>query len=81
MAMRGRIVPEIGHKQIRDLIIQSYRLIYRAEPSLPAYSAFLWRSMYHQGHEGHEEKQFKHKDLRVENQKNPGPSSASRSSW
>lgn len=33
MAMRGRVVPEIGDKQIRELIIQSYRLIYKVERS------------------------------------------------
>jgi plasmid stabilization system protein ParE len=33
MAMRGRVVPEIGDKQIRELIVKSYRLIYRVERS------------------------------------------------
>lgn len=29
MSMRGRVVPEIGDRQIRELIVQSYRLIYK----------------------------------------------------
>ena len=33
MAMRGRVVPEIGDRQIRELIIQSYRLVYKVEGS------------------------------------------------
>ncbi len=33
MSMRGRVVPEIGDRQIRELIIQSYRLIYKVERS------------------------------------------------
>jgi toxin ParE1/3/4 len=33
MAMRGHVVPEIGDKQIRELTIRSYRLIYRVEKS------------------------------------------------
>ncbi len=41
MAMRGRVVPEIGDKQIRELIIQSYRLIYRVERSRVAVLAIV----------------------------------------
>lgn len=33
MSMRGRVVPEIGDRQIRELIVQSYRLIYKVERS------------------------------------------------
>ena len=33
MSMRGRVVPEIGDRQIRELIIQSYRLVYKVERS------------------------------------------------
>ena len=33
MAMRGRVVPEIGDEQIRELIIQNYRLVYKVERS------------------------------------------------
>jgi toxin ParE1/3/4 len=33
MSMRGRVVPEIGDRQIRELIVQSYRLIYKVEKS------------------------------------------------
>jgi len=31
MAMRGHVVSEIGDKQIRELAIRSYRLIYKVE--------------------------------------------------
>ncbi len=33
MAGRGRIVPEIADKQIREMVVQNYRLIYRVERS------------------------------------------------
>jgi toxin ParE1/3/4 len=33
MSMRGRVVPEIGDRRIRELIVQSYRLIYKVERS------------------------------------------------
>jgi toxin ParE1/3/4 len=33
MSMRGRVVPEIGDRQLRELIVQSYRLIYKVERS------------------------------------------------
>jgi toxin ParE1/3/4 len=33
MSMRGRVVPEIGDRQIRELIVQGYRLIYKVERS------------------------------------------------
>lgn len=33
MSMRGHVVPEIGDRQIRQLIIQSYRLIYKVDVS------------------------------------------------
>jgi toxin ParE1/3/4 len=33
MSMRGRVVPEIGDRQILELIIQSYRLVYKVERS------------------------------------------------
>jgi len=33
LSMRGHVVPEIGDKTIRELIIQSYRLIYKVEGS------------------------------------------------
>ena len=41
MAMRGHVVPEIGDKQIRELIIRSYRLIYRVEKSRVAVLAIV----------------------------------------
>ena len=41
MAMRGRVVPEIGDKQIRELIVRSYRLIYRVEKSRVAVLAIV----------------------------------------
>ena len=41
MAMRGRVVPEIGDKQIRELTIRSYRLIYRVEKSRVAVLAIV----------------------------------------
>jgi len=33
MSMRGRVVPEIGDRHIRELIVQSYRLVYKVERS------------------------------------------------
>jgi toxin ParE1/3/4 len=33
MSARGRVVPEIGDRQTRELFVQSYRLIYRADRS------------------------------------------------
>ncbi len=41
MAMRGHVVPEIGDKQIRELTIRSYRLIYRVEKSRVAVLAIV----------------------------------------
>jgi plasmid stabilization system protein ParE len=31
LSMRGHVVPEIGDKTIRELIVQNYRLIYKVE--------------------------------------------------
>jgi plasmid stabilization system protein ParE len=31
MSMRDRVVPKIGDRQIRELIVQSYRLVYKVE--------------------------------------------------
>jgi toxin ParE1/3/4 len=31
LSMRGHVVPEIGDKTIRELIVHSYRLIYKVE--------------------------------------------------
>ena len=42
MAMRGHVVPEIGDKQIRELTIRSYRLIYRVEKSRVAVLAIVY---------------------------------------
>ena len=42
MAMRGHVVPEIGDKQIRELIIQNYRLIYSVDDrGLPFLQSFM----------------------------------------
>jgi toxin ParE1/3/4 len=41
MAMRGHVVPEIGDKQIRELTIRSYRLIYTVEKSRVAVLAIV----------------------------------------
>lgn len=31
---RGRVVPEIGHTAIREIIFRSYRIVYRVQPGL-----------------------------------------------
>lgn len=36
MSARGRVVPEIGDRQIRELFVQSYRLIYKNKENVPA---------------------------------------------
>jgi toxin ParE1/3/4 len=41
MSARGRIVPEIGDRQIRELFVQSYRLIYKVERSRVAILALV----------------------------------------
>jgi len=41
MARRGHVVPEIGDKQIRELIVRSYRLIYKVEKSRVAVLAIV----------------------------------------
>ena len=41
IAMRGHVVPEIGDKQIRELIIQNYRLIYSVQRSRIAVLAIV----------------------------------------
>ena len=41
MAMRGHVVPEIGDRQIRQLMVQSYRLIYKVERSRVAVLAIV----------------------------------------
>jgi toxin ParE1/3/4 len=41
MAKRGHVVPEVGDKQIRELIVRSYRLIYRVEKSRVAVLAIV----------------------------------------
>jgi plasmid stabilization system protein ParE len=41
MAARGRIVPEIGDANIRELIIQNYRMIYQVEKTRVAILAFV----------------------------------------
>ncbi|MEK6601248.1 MAG: type II toxin-antitoxin system RelE/ParE family toxin [Candidatus Binatota bacterium] len=41
LAMRGRMVPEIGDKAIREIFVQNYRLIYRADKSRVAILAFI----------------------------------------
>jgi toxin ParE1/3/4 len=41
MAARGRVVPEIGDRQIRELFVQSYRLIYKVERSRVAILALV----------------------------------------
>lgn len=33
MAMRGRIVPEIGNKAIKEVFVYDYRLMYEVSPS------------------------------------------------
>ena len=33
LAERGRVVPEFGDASVRELIVRSYRLIYRVQPS------------------------------------------------
>ena len=38
---RGRIVPEIGNPNIRELLIRDYRLIYSIEPSRIVILAFV----------------------------------------
>jgi toxin ParE1/3/4 len=41
MSSRGRVVPEIGDRQIRELFVQSYRLIYKVERSRVAILALV----------------------------------------
>lgn len=41
MSMRGHIVSEIGDRQIRQLMVQSYRLIYKVEGSRVAVLAIV----------------------------------------
>jgi toxin ParE1/3/4 len=41
MSARGRVVPEIGDRQIRELFVQSYRLIYKVERSRVAILALV----------------------------------------
>jgi toxin ParE1/3/4 len=41
MSMRGHVVPEIGDRQIRQLMVQSYRLIYKVEGSRVAGLAII----------------------------------------
>jgi toxin ParE1/3/4 len=41
MSGRGRVVPEIGDRQIRELFVQSYRLIYKVERSRVAILALV----------------------------------------
>ena len=41
MSMRGHVVPEIGDRQIRQLMVQSYRLIYKVEVSRVAVLAII----------------------------------------
>ena len=39
--MRGRIVPEVGDKSIREIMVQNYRLLYRVEKSRVVILAFI----------------------------------------
>ena len=41
LALRGRVVPEIGYKTIREILVQNYRLIYRVDKSRVAILAFI----------------------------------------
>jgi toxin ParE1/3/4 len=41
LAMRGHVVPELEDKQIRELVIGSYRMIYRVEKSRVAVLAVV----------------------------------------
>ncbi len=38
---RGRAVPELGHLDVRELLVGSYRLIYRVEPEAVAIVAVI----------------------------------------
>ena len=40
-AMRGRVVPEVGDKSIRETLLHNYRLIYRVEKSKVAILTFI----------------------------------------
>lgn len=41
LANRGRVVPEVRDKSIREIIVQNYRMIYRVEKSRVAILAFI----------------------------------------
>lgn len=41
MSARGRVVPEIGDRRIRELFVQSYRLVYKADRSRVAILALV----------------------------------------
>ena len=41
LSTRGRVVPEIADIGIREMIVQSYRMIYRVEKSRVAILAFI----------------------------------------
>ena len=41
LSMRGRVVPEIEDTSIREIIVQSCRMIYRVEKSRVAILAFI----------------------------------------
>jgi len=45
----GRMVPEIGHKQIRERFVYSYRVIYRIEPERIVMAAVIHGSRQLQG--------------------------------
>jgi toxin ParE1/3/4 len=41
LAERGRVVPEAGSSDVRELFVKSYRLIYKIEPSAVTILAFV----------------------------------------
>ena len=40
-AERGRVVPEVGHPQLRELFVREHRLVYRVEEARVTIVAFF----------------------------------------
>src|SRR5882757_2879055 len=53
MANRGRIVPEFNQENLRELIVENYRLVYRTKPTVIEILTIF---------EGH--RQFRKKDIK-----------------